>query len=152
MCGCSNIAGTANRLPVRFRRGLILAFTVAFSLATPGQQFYAQNLTATILGTVRDASDAVMPKVTVTAINVGTNFTRSVVSDDSGNYELPLLPIGDYKVTAELTGFKKAERTGITLQLERKIRVDFNLQVGEVTDIVTVVESAPVVEAYTIDR
>ncbi len=128
---------------------IILVLAVS---ALMGESSHAQNITATILGTVKDTSQAVMPKVTVTATQIATNFTRTIVTDEAGNYELPLLPVGEYRVTAELTGFKKAERTGIVLQLERKIRVDFTLEVGEVTDTVNVTESAPIVEAYTNDR
>ena len=113
---------------------------------------YGQNITGTILGTVRDTSQAVVPNATVTAVHLGTNQKRTVVTNGSGDYVLPLLPVGAYVVTAELTGFKKAERTGITLQLEQRIRVDLTLSPGEMTQTVTVSENAPVVEAYSNER
>ena len=68
---------------------------------------WSQAITGTILGTITDPSGAVLPGVSITAVNVGTNLTREVISNESGNYSIPNLTIGNYRVEAELTGFKK---------------------------------------------
>src|ERR1043166_8502101 len=60
-----------------------------------------QATTATIEGTTRDATGAVLPKATVTAVNDATGFTRTTLSSDSGTYQIPALPVGEYTVSAE---------------------------------------------------
>ena len=71
----------------------------------------AQSTTATILGTVTDSSDAVLPGVAVTIVNEGTNSQRTVTTHCTGGYEAPLLPPAPYRVEGELTGFKKIIRS-----------------------------------------
>ena len=63
------------------------------------------DTTGTILGTVRDPQGAAIAGATVTARQAATNLTRSVESDEAGNYRIPSLPIGEYVVTAEASGF-----------------------------------------------
>src|SRR2546428_11782132 len=67
---------------------------------------HAQVPTGTILGTVKDASGAIVPGASVRITNELTNQTRELLTDDNGNYSAPYLPIGTYTVTIELTGFK----------------------------------------------
>ncbi len=90
----------------------------------------AQENTATILGQVLDPSGLGIPGATVTVRNTQTGITRTVTTNESGNYTVPLLPIGQYDVTTEQAGFKKAGRTGIVLQVAQHARVDFKLEVG----------------------
>ncbi len=106
----------------------------------------ASENTATILGVVQDQTRAVLPGVSVTARNLQTNLTRSVVSDESGLYRIPLLPVGTYEVTAELAGFKKFVQTGIELTINQQARIDITLEVGEISDVISVVGEAPLVE------
>src|SRR5687767_6792822 len=73
--------------------------------------------TATISGTVRDQSGAVLPGVTVTAAQTQTGLTRTTVSNDTGSYVLPNLPLGPYRLEAMLSGFRTFAQTGITLQV-----------------------------------
>src|SRR6185369_8985482 len=73
--------------------------------------------TATISGTVRDQSGAVLPGVTITATQQETGLVRSTVSNDSGSYVLPNLPLGPYRVEAMLQGFATFAQTGIILQV-----------------------------------
>ena len=73
----------------------------------------AQRITGDIAGEVTDSTGAVLPNVTVTAVNTGTNFSRSGVTSDTGAFRIPELPIGTYKVTASAEGFKSAVQTGI---------------------------------------
>src|SRR2546422_10356703 len=68
----------------------------------------AQIVKSTIVGSVRDASGAVIPGVTIKVTNLATNVTQTTVTDDTGNYVVPFLDSGEYRVTAELPGFKMA--------------------------------------------
>lgn len=91
-----------------------------------------------ILGVVTDSSGAVIPGVDVTAVNLGTNLTKTAITDAGGNFEILALPRGTYSVTASLPGFKTwvVERTELTLG-ERK-RLSPVLSVGEIAERVTV--------------
>jgi hypothetical protein len=114
-----------------------LAFVLLFPLTS-----FAQRTTATVRGTVRDTTQAVLPGVTVTATNDETGLVRSVVTNDSGVYSLPDLPIGRYTVEAELAGFKKASQTGIVLRVADEYAIDFDLSAGDISETVTVEASA----------
>jgi len=103
---------------------------------------WAQRTTATIRGTVRDSTQAVLPGVTVTATNEETGLVRSSVSNSAGVYSTSDLPIGRYRVEAELSGFKKAVRTGIVLRVADEFAVDFDLATGNLTETVNVEASA----------
>ncbi len=109
----------------------------------------AQVDTATLVGTVRDASGAVVPGATVAATQVETNMGTTTKTDAEGNYVLTPLKIGKYSVTAEAAGFKKQTRGNITLNVQDRLPVDFDLQVGAVTETVNVSEAAPLVETET---
>ncbi|OFW27507.1 MAG: hypothetical protein A3J28_01710 [Acidobacteria bacterium RIFCSPLOWO2_12_FULL_60_22] len=100
----------------------------------------------TISGTVRDASGAVIPRSAVTLRNLETGITRSVTTDDQGRYNAPTLPLGNYQVRAEISGFETGVRTGIQLTVGQQAVVDFALKVGEVTQSVEVTGEAPLVE------
>ncbi|HWB96044.1 MAG TPA: carboxypeptidase regulatory-like domain-containing protein [Bryobacteraceae bacterium] len=111
---------------------------------------FAQQNTATILGTVADPSGAVIAEAKITAADERTGFSRSVTSDAGGAYLIPLLPIGNnYRVTVEATGFKTHVQSGITLQLNQNARVDIRLEVGSVSENVTVTAGAPLVDTYS---
>ena len=99
----------------------------------------AQTTSTEVLGTVSDASGAVIPSAKVTLLRVATGEKRDGVTDSSGNFSFPLIEIGEYRVTAEAQGFKTETKTGITVELQQKARVDFQLQVGSATDRVEVV-------------
>ena len=123
------------------------AITFVFCLAiTPVE---GQVATGTILGDVTDASGAAVPGATVTATNVDTQFTRSATTDDSGQYSLPLLPVGKYQVEVALDGFKNFSQTGIVLEVGRNARIDATIEPGNVTEVVSVVADAPLVETTT---
>jgi len=120
-------------------------FFIAF-LMLMSRVAWSQAITGTILGTITDASGAVLPGVTVRAVNTGTNLTREVISNESGNYSIPNLPIGTYRVEAELPGFKKEIRTAITLELDQRARIDMSLTVGQVSESLEVTAQAPLVQ------
>ena len=102
--------------------------------------------TATILGKVQDETGGVIPGVEVVAVNEGTGFQRASLSNDEGLYRITLLPLGDYRVEAELSGFKKLVMAGIHLTVEENSRVDLVLRIGEVAEEVTVASTAIQVE------
>ena len=83
-----------------------------------------------------------LPGVTVTATNEDTGLVRSVVSNESGSFSVPDLPIGRYRIEAELAGFKKASRTNVVLRVAEDFSVDFELAAGDMTETVNVEASA----------
>ena len=106
---------------------------------------FAQLPTATILGTVRDASGAVIPQATLTARNVATGLTRTTVSAANGEYRFAALPVGNYEIQVQQAGFQSAVRSGIQMTVGREALVDFALQVGAVEQRVEVTAEAPLV-------
>jgi hypothetical protein len=110
---------------------------------------WAAQTTGTILGTVKDQNGAILPGAAMTATNELTNLTRTVTADAAGNYTLPLLPVGKYTMTAELSGFKRYVRTGIVLEVNQSARVDITLLVGAVTEAITVEAGAQLVDTTT---
>ncbi|MFN7998600.1 MAG: carboxypeptidase-like regulatory domain-containing protein [Bryobacteraceae bacterium] len=125
----------------------LVAFTFAAVLLLPSAM-RAQDL-ASIVGTVTDASGAVVPGVNITVSNPERGFTRKVISDAAGEYTAPRVPIGNYTVTLERPGFQKAVRSGITLQVGQTQRLDFQLQVGSASQEVVVNADAAKVETET---
>lgn len=124
-------------------RKALLALLLIVTGATIG---WTQTITGTILGSVTDSSGAVLPGVTITAINTGTNQARTTITNESGGFSLPSLQIGTYRVEAGLTGFKKEIRSGVTLQVDQRARIDFVMQVGQVTETLEVTAEAPLVQ------
>ncbi|HEV2348922.1 MAG TPA: carboxypeptidase-like regulatory domain-containing protein [Terriglobia bacterium] len=94
--------------------------------------------TANIVGTVSDSTGAVIPNAKVTISNPDKAFTRDLVSNSAGYFEVSAVPIGNYVVTAEATGFQKLVRSGITLNVGQTQRIDMQLTVGQVTEQVNV--------------
>lgn len=105
-----------------------------------------QVSTGTILGTIADQSDAVLPGVEVMATNTETGITRSTVSGSRGEYRIPALPPRTYEVTARLSGFQTGVHSGFTLNVGQQAAIHFTLQVGSVAESVTVTGEAPMVE------
>ena len=102
--------------------------------------------TAQMSGTVRDASGAVLPGVTVTVTQVDTSVTRTTVTDEAGAYVLPNLPTGPYKFEAMLQGFRTYSQTGIVLQVGATPAINVTLAVGNVEETVSVEGAAPLVD------
>src|SRR5512139_1274866 len=98
----------------------------------------AQNITGQIEGRITDASGGVLPGVTVTVLNENTGLTVTRVTDASGVFTFTNLPVGTYTVSAELQGFRKAQRTGFALTADGRVSADFALGVGELTESVEV--------------
>src|SRR5215470_7047511 len=102
---------------------------------------FAQSTNASIYGTVLDASGAAITKASVVATNTKTGVALSTVSNESGVYIFPSLLPGDYSVSAESPGFRKAVAQNVHLEVSARISVDLKLEVGAASDSVTV-ESA----------
>src|SRR5213080_3175376 len=109
----------------------------------------AQNSTATILGTVKDTSGALIPGVSIAVKHIESGLTRSVVSGERGGYNVPLLPVGAYEITTTMPGFKQVLRSGINLVVGQEAVVDLTLEVGAAAEQVTVSEEAPLVNTTT---
>ena len=115
---------------------LFLAFLVPVS---------AQS-TAAIVGRVTDPSGAVLPGAKITARNLSTSLERTTISSDSGDFELPFLPIGgSYTLTAGRDGFQTQELSGIVLQVDQRARLDVVMKVGSVSEKIVVEDAAPIV-------
>jgi len=130
-------------MPFRFIRRF-LAGTLL--LSAPALLPMRADVTATILGNSRDSTGAVVPGVKVTATNVDTNLSQATVTDAAGEYRFLSLPVGTYRVDAELTGFQKFTAGNIVLTVDQQRRVDITLQVGSVQESVEVQANAVQVE------
>jgi hypothetical protein len=108
-----------------------------------------QTTTGSIVGTVTDPSGGVIAGAAVTVTNMDTNIQTKSTTDASGNYVVTPLPIGRYSVAIEAAGFKKSVDSGITLNVQDRIRVDTSLQVGQVVDVVEVQAGAPLLQTDT---
>ncbi len=117
-----------------FLKGFLFSLVLVVSSATA----YAQTTTGNITGSVTDSSNAALPNVEVAATNNETNFSRSATTDSAGQYNIQYLPPGTYRVQATASGFKKYLREGVVVELSRNVRVDPVLEVGVVTETVTV--------------
>ncbi len=129
----------------RPKSSFVLFFVIALLVAASA---FAQGATGRVEGVVTDNTGALLPGVTVTATNTGTNLSRSDVTDAKGAYTLASLPVGNYNVAFTLQGFQTAN-VPITLQVNKVARVDMKMQLGAVTESVTVTAAAPVIEKST---
>ncbi|HET7441812.1 MAG TPA: carboxypeptidase regulatory-like domain-containing protein [Terriglobales bacterium] len=125
-------------------RPSMLALLLAL-LVTPIVLLQAQQVTVTVQGRVFDSSGAAIPQANVTAANTATGLTRSTTASPTGDYQITLLPPGDYTVTAEKSGFTKAAKK-VHLDLGAAGNLDFNLPVGQVTQEVVVQDVGEVAE------
>jgi hypothetical protein len=106
--------------------------------------------TAQISGTVADATGAVLPGAEITATQTDTGIARMSVSNETGGYVLPNLPLGPYKLEVSLPGFKTFVRTGIVLQVNSNPVINATLEVGQKTELVEVQANAALVETRTV--
>jgi len=108
---------------------------------------FAQSGSGTISGTVTDPQDATISGAAVEVKNTATNAVFRTLSNDSGYFTAPLLPVGEYEVAVQMAGFKRTVRTGITLQVNQNAQVDVRLEIGQIADSVQVTGDAPLVDA-----
>jgi len=108
---------TNNKLRVVASLGILL-----LSLCAAGM---AQVTTGSILGTVRDASGAVVPGATVTITDTGKGTTSVKQTNTEGDYDVPYLIPGTYNIVVEMKGFKRSESSNVVLDIDQKAEVDF---------------------------
>lgn len=129
----------------------LFSLNVALLFASFTIQALAQATSGTVVGTVRDASGAVVPGAGLTATNIATGISQSASSGSAGDYTIPNLAPGNYKITAQLKGFSTAVVPNGTVQVEQTTRIDFTLSPGQTTQEVVVSGEAPLVQSTTSD-
>jgi len=129
---------------MRAQRNVLIAFLLLFPTLLLGQSTSQQ-----ISGFVTDPSGAFMPGVEVTARQLATGFTRSALTNDTGYYVILNVPIGDYDIAAEMPGFSRSVKSGVKVTVNAKLTVTIPLKIGEVSQSVTVMSDAAMVEATT---
>jgi hypothetical protein len=130
-------------LGIRVRQAIwaVLVLSAVFSRA--------QNITGTILGDVKDPTGAVVPGAEITLTNSATNQSAKTSTNMLGHYEAPYLKPGVYAVRAGAPGFKTAAREQVTLEVDRRLRLDFTLEVGDVSTSVEVAAQTTLIESET---
>src|SRR5712692_8215473 len=88
-------------------------------------------VTGSITGTVKDQSDAVIPGVTVAAVNTAHGIETKTVTDTKGNYSFPKLPVGRYDIKSDAQGFKPQSRPGLAVDIDSALQIDMTLVVAE---------------------
>ena len=106
-----------------------------------GQSVQAQTIFGRISGTVRDTAGATIPNANVIVSNVATNLVRNVPSDEDGFFTVTNLPVGNYNVEVEKTGFKKAVHSGVSVVADARLTIDVTLEPGQITETVQVTAS-----------
>jgi Carboxypeptidase regulatory-like domain len=119
-------------------------FALAF---TP--EIYAQAQSGTIVGTVTDQAGGAIPAVNVRLVNEGTQFTRTVGTNASGQYVAYAIPTGLYTITVEQAGFQKLVRAGIQLTAADTLTIDLSLTVGSVNQAIEITAEAPLLQSQT---
>ena len=115
--------------------GLVMSSTSGWAQAT-----------AQINGTLTDPTGALLPGVEVTATQTGTGISRTIITNETGSYVLPNLPLGPYRLEAVLPGFQSFAQTGIVLEVGRNVAINIVLEVGQVAQTIEVTADATMVE------
>jgi hypothetical protein len=123
------------------RRVTLVLITITLLLLGYGVvgQLHAQT-TAEITGTITDTQGAVVPDISVAVSSVDTGITQTAKTNSLGVYTVPLLKPGSYRMDINATGFRAISRTGIILQVAQTATLNFQLQVGQSVETVTVSE------------
>src|ERR1035437_3971097 len=122
-------------MTLRFLKLVMLMFILisGFSMSLS-----AQTSTGQITGTVTDTTGAIIPGTTITITNLGTQASRTFTTDGNGFFIATNLSIGDYQIRAEKTGYRSEKRMGFSVITDAHLSADFQLEVGAVTEVVTV--------------
>jgi hypothetical protein len=132
------------------QRSLSICSLVAIACVASALPAHAQTAAGAITGVVQDQAGAAVPGAIITLTETRTNLQRVVVSARDGVYTAASLAPGEYRLDIELAGFKPMRREGVRLSTGEKARIDFDLNVGNVTEQVTVVAAdSPIVRAET---
>src|SRR5262245_22532089 len=124
----------------------ILSYLSLALLLVSATSAFAQVDTGTILGTVTDTSGGVVPGAKVTITHEGTQIHQSSLTRSDGSYVFTHVKIGAYTVEVEFTGFQRARQTGIQVNIQQQVVVDFSLTPGEVTQTIEVESTAPLLQ------
>src|SRR5215470_92520 len=143
--------GKAIRRCAMFGKLLTGSLCLAFVLIA-AFPVHAQFDTAVVLGTIRDATGAVVPGAAVTLRNVDTGISSSFVSDENGGYQFLDVKIGAYRVEAAAAGFTSAVVENFRVTVNARQRVDLVLTVGPVTQEIAVTGTVNLLETETSDR
>jgi hypothetical protein len=143
--------GEEGTMPVERLRLLRDRAALVIALLTLAAAGAAQNVSGTILGTVRDDTGGGVPRAVVTLTHETTGYARTLDADDRSDFSAPLLATGEYALSATAPGFKPATITGIALGVDQRVRVDVTLAVGDVADAVTVRAGNPLVQGTSSD-
>jgi hypothetical protein len=110
----------------------------------------AQTPTGSVSGGVSDSTGAQVVGATVRIVNIKTHETRTTTTSASGTYIFPIVPVGEYTLEAEASGFKLEKRSGVMLDVNQNARIDFALQVGSVKEVIEVTADAPMVDTMDV--
>src|SRR6266568_987149 len=135
----------------RSARPAVSLLAVVLFTSLPASLLRGQTLKGTILGTLTDASHAVVPNAQVAITDVNTNFHRTEISNDSGFYVFANLDPGKYRVEVEHPGFRKVVRSDIDLSPNSTIRADLELTPGVVSEVVDVTAGTPLLQTDRAD-
>src|SRR5438128_793505 len=106
------------------RQSILALVAAAFCWTIPVATIHAQESRGTILGRVVDASGAVMPGVDVKAINTATTVTVSAQTNEAGSFNIPFLLPGTYRITAEISGFKRFIQEGVQVRVSETVELN----------------------------
>ena len=129
-------------MATNLRRRTWFAFSILLLVVAGCSATFAQLPTATILGTVKDSTGAVVPDATITVRNTETGQVRTDPSGPDGSYRFVALPVGTYEVRTGQTGFQTEIRSGVTLTVGQEAVINFSLQVGAIEQRVEVTGEA----------
>ena len=127
---------------VRISRYLAI---ILFAIAGFGSAAVAQVTTGSILGTVHDASGAVVPDATITVVDAGKGTTIVKQTDAQGNYTVPYLLPGTYNISVESKGFKRSVQNNVVVDIDQKAQIDFALEAGGASETVEVTSAPPLI-------
>jgi hypothetical protein len=136
---------------IPFRARLLTVSAALVAAVLSAAPVHAQILYGSIVGTVTDAQGATVPGATVTIVNKDTNLTRDAVTTGDGTYSFTNVLAGPYDVKVALAGFREAVRTSVPVTIGQIARVDVTLQVGTLTETVTVASAAELLQTDKAD-
>lgn len=129
-----------------YRTDLGLRAVVILICLCLAREGFSQSTTGSILGRVTDQNGAVIQAATVSMTNEATGLTQTVQTNHDGDFLLPNLPPNSYSVNVSITGYKTATRGGIRLLIDQKLRLDFSLEVGAISETINITTEPPILQ------
>src|SRR5205809_3983762 len=133
---------------MKTRKFSFILLLIAACVFMTGRVAFGQS-TAMLQGSVTDQKGAVVPNATVTVRNQATSLERSTQTDSDGNFAIASLPVGNYTVDVQAQGFKREVVKDLVVEVARTIQKNFQLEVGTVSENITVTGDSPVIENTT---